>query len=226
MTYRFKIDIAKMKRWHGTPPLLNGEDESHFDEFIVSLADCVRSGDALAESLVYRYGIERWRMGQLLFQREKLSLVHHYLIVEFNRRDDERRNHREHRKDTAADRADLVKEIGTCDVVFTTIFGEDLIADIRRTMHYAEDFKLDEMAAAREFEFMIAQYQRLERAMNECETQTANILKQMAIHRVTIEEREERDTVDAFSAAIDGIIEAQERETAEKLAVRSKPLTV
>ena len=99
-----------MKRWNGQPPLLHYQSENDFDEFILALAACVQHGDALVECLVYRYGLEKWKIFQLESARQKILLVEHQLRREFENRDDGRKAHRDDKKNNSAERADIIYE--------------------------------------------------------------------------------------------------------------------
>jgi hypothetical protein len=60
------FDLEALKRWFGTPPILEDTDMEKFDEFMLALAKCIPEGNKLIAVFVYQYGSEQFKMIELL----------------------------------------------------------------------------------------------------------------------------------------------------------------
>lgn len=209
----FVIDVQKMKRWHGAPPLFAGQDEADFCAFIKSLEACVEYGDGLTQSVLYRYGVETYTMGQLLAQRSKLMNVQRARVVEFARRDTERQKHRENKQ---RDGRYLVRSVWRHPekgFVSNVTYSESQ-EDVKRGMHYEKQHKLDEMSAAAEFESAICLHAKIDSAISRCAARTSELLHQIALHGLQVAERVENEAAALRAALFD---EQMDREQAERL---------
>lgn len=185
----FRMDLAKMKRWNGQPPLLHYQSENDFDEFILALAACVQHGDALVECLVYRYGLEKWKIFQLESARQKILLVEDQLRRELENRDDERKAHRDDKKSNSTERVDIIYELLTEFITAQILCDED-VTDIRRNMHYKH--KLDELSLVPKLHKSLDLHAKIGASIDQCMARLADLDKELAAHEVFLAEKAER----------------------------------
>lgn len=185
----FRMDLAKMKRWNGQPPLLHYQNENNFDEFILALAACVQHGDALVECLVYRYGLEKWKIFQLESARQKILLVEDQLRREFENRDDGRKAHRDDKKKNSAERTDIIYECLT-EFITDQIVCENDVTDIRRNMHYKH--KLDELSLVPKLHESLDLHAKIGASIDQCMTRLADLDKELAAQELFLAEKAER----------------------------------
>ena len=55
-----KIDLGKMTRWLGPPPLLGGKKPKDFANYVGILAECMEPDDQAIATPVYQYAIETY----------------------------------------------------------------------------------------------------------------------------------------------------------------------
>jgi len=192
---KFHMDLAKMKRWHGAPPLLNGQNEKDFDAFILSLAECVELGDDLVACLVYRYGLEKWKSFWLISERSRVLLIEHQLKREFEKRDDGRKKHRQRQKDNAPDNADEIYEYLEISIT-REIIDDAATAHLLRNLHYKH--KLDELSLIPKLNAALDLYAKIEAAINQSAIRLTDLDRQMALHDIFLAEKADRqywDTV-------------------------------
>jgi len=191
----FRIDLAKMKRWNGCPPLLHYQNEKDFDEFILALGACVQHGDALVECLVYRYGLEKWKIFQLKSERQKLMLLEHQLRHEFEKRDDQREAHRDDKKKNSAERADIIYEHLTRFITAGIICEEDTM-EIRRNMLYKH--KLDELSLVPKLHESLDLHTKIGALIDQSMVRLAALDRELAAHQIFLAEKADQRRWDAI----------------------------
>jgi hypothetical protein len=182
----FSMDLAKMKRWHGRPPLLHYQSENDFDEFILALASCVLHGDVLVECLVYRYGLEKWKIFQFESQRQTIMLIEHRLRREFDKRDVKRETHRNDKKNNSAERSEIIYEHLT-KFITDQIVSDNDISDIKQNMHYKH--KLDELALTARLHDSLDFHADIGAAIDKCNERLVAIEQELATHEIFLSEK-------------------------------------
>ena len=180
------MDLAKMKRWHGRPPLLHYQREKDFDEFIMALASCVLHGDVLVECLIYRYGLEKWKIFQFESERQKIMLIEHRLRREFDKRDGEREKHRQDKKSNSAERSEIIYEHLT-KFITDQIVADNDISDIKQNMHYKH--KLDELALTSKLHESLDLHAQIGAAIDKCNERLVAIEQELAAHEIFLTEK-------------------------------------
>jgi hypothetical protein len=76
------FDLPRFKRWFGTPPFVNEQDENEFDKYVLSFKTYLDPMDSLIAKLVYEYALERYKAIQLLnmsggFVKQQASQLEH-----------------------------------------------------------------------------------------------------------------------------------------------------
>jgi hypothetical protein len=174
------FDLEKMKRWFGMPPLLHGQEEKNFDEFVLSLTTCVEHGDQVIMVLLYRYAVEQFKRFQLLGLKSNIipwTLRQRKLTEKL----DEQRESNRHSS------SDEIITAYMDDYTTAMVLLDHGNEDLRVNFHYKH--RLDEINAASDFFLSIRSQARFDDLVDECATRANDILQQMRIHDEFIAQR-------------------------------------
>ena len=178
-----KIDLGKMTRWLGPPPLLGGEKPKDFANYVGILAECMEPDDQAIATPVYQYAIETYMHMRLT--RYQARVIH--------RRNKARANfdtmHAHNQKNQEADKRFIPESVEDIkdenDPNFTgEMLGEAPLDSVDSAINNARE--IDTVVA---FEGAIDLYEKIDAIISQSAKRRNDALHQIEWYRASLAER-------------------------------------
>ena len=177
-----KIDLARLKRWFGAPPLLGHENQKDFDDYVNKLAECLEPDDHLADVLVYHFAIESWMYMFLVRCKAAILLRQNGVRADFKKHHEANREMRRLEEKNPETIQDIKDEN---DPEFTSLLVLDLQYD---NAQYTVN-KSREARDATALEGAIDIFERIDQLITQHFKRQNDALHQLEIYRFALAER-------------------------------------
>ena len=178
-----KIDLAKMKRWFGPPPLLGGEKPKDFANYVRMLAECMEPDDQVIATLVYQYAIESYTHMRLMRYQAQAIGRRTKTRIGFDTKHAHNKRTRETEKWFNTELVEDIKDEN--DANFTSeVLEETPFDSVNKAIAHAEE--IDWVIA---FEGAIDLYEKIDALISQCAKRRNDALHQIEWYRASLAEK-------------------------------------
>jgi hypothetical protein len=191
-----KVDLTKLKRWFGAPPLLGNEGEKDFAEYVGMLAECMELDDQVVETLVYQYAIESYTYMRLVRYQAQAVRRRDKARDNFSEKHAGNKRRREGDKRINPEFVELIKEKNHPGITYEML--DDVSYDT--CTRAIENARENDCVTA--FESAIDLYEKIDQLISQCARRRNDALHQIEWYRVSLAERLRKKSEAARSALL------------------------